>query len=531
MPEEIKNNPLYKMIDEGDKHFMMEDHKGQQFAVAKDHLDEEMHDTVRKLGIQPNASDYTQPPAPDVSGDLSKAASSVGNFLHSFDKGPESNPASVQNTPGLAPFMSPQFKPGVQAATTPAPELLEAPPQPTAIPPEGQVLAPKAVTGSVVNPELQTLNDAYKQLGEGHTQEAQALGKAADQQATAYEQQRVQQEKLNADYQVHRKELEAKGDTIYKDVLDSKINPDHYIQSKSTWGKIGAAISIALGGLAGGLNKTGQNLALDTINKSIQNDIEAQKDDRHNKQTLYAKNLEALHDADMAHQMTSNQLLAITQAKVQEAAAKATNPQMQGRLKQLMSQLKIDQQAKQHELAVKQAIRGVGQPGQEGRINPELLPEKDRERIVQLPNGKQYFAKSSKDRDEIDTKLESLNPILETLGAIDQIGPSALVPKSPEANRAHALRNSLVPLLNEFQKINRLTPEDEKLILSMVNDPTQLFGGTGRSDVLREIISRKMEGTFKNRLTNYQGAYVPKNQVPIGKVKQQVAAISPKPEK
>lgn len=532
MPEEIKQNPLYKMLDEAPNHFVMQDHEGKKepFVVAKEHLDEDMHDTVRKLGIQPNANDYTQPPTADVSGDLSKAASSVGSFLHSFDKGPESNPASMQNTPGLAPFMAPQFKSGLQASTVQPQQMTETPASPTEVPKESQVLAPKSVQPAV-NSELSTLNSAYKDLAEGHTKEAEALGKAADEQATAYHNQQVQQEALNARYNRHRQELEAQGQEIYKDVLDKKVDPNHYVHGRGTWNRISGAIAVALGGLGGGLNRTGQNLALDTINKGIERDIDSQKEDIRNNQTLYAKNLEALHDADMAHSLTTSQLLAVTQAKVQEAAAKASNPAMQGRLQQLMADLKMKQQAAQHELATKQALARVGQPGQEGNVNPELLDKEHKDRLVQLPNGKQYFTLTPEDAKEIKTKTAGLFPIEEELKKLDSLGPSALIPGSPEANEAHAIISGLVPMVNEFKGINRLSVEDEKLVKELINNPTKLVGGTNRSETLRRSLYNTLEGNYRSRLTNYTPSYVPKNAVSLGKVKQQVAAVTPKQEK
>jgi len=74
----------------------------------------------------------------------------------------------------------------------------------------------------------------------------------------------------------------------------ANIDPDHWWNSKDTGGKIAAGIGIILGGIGQGMsmvgpngNKNATNLALGVVEKSINNDIDSQKENMKQKWNAY----------------------------------------------------------------------------------------------------------------------------------------------------------------------------------------------------------------------------------------------------
>lgn len=107
-----------------------------------------------------------------------------------------------------------------------------------------------------------------------------------------------------------------------------KIDPDRYWNSRSTGAKISAGIGMILGGLSSGATG-GPNLAVETINRAIDRDIEAQKDDQSKAMNLWKMNREATKDDLEANLMTRNQMLTAVEAKTKMFAAQAGGAEAQ----------------------------------------------------------------------------------------------------------------------------------------------------------------------------------------------------------
>lgn len=136
----------------------------------------------------------------------------------------------------------------------------------------------------------------------------------SQQEAEAKAQARYQQSQAELD------ELKRKSDEI----ANTKIDPDAHwgkglFGSNTTANKITAGIGILLGGIGQGASRTGgnvraSNMGLDALNKTIDDDIDAQKANLANRsgqlkqrESLYARNLELFKDQNMAEIATANQ--------------------------------------------------------------------------------------------------------------------------------------------------------------------------------------------------------------------------------
>lgn len=113
-----------------------------------------------------------------------------------------------------------------------------------------------------------------------------------------------------------------KNDQLLRAYQNQKVDPDRFMNDKGLGGKIAAGIGIILGGLGG---KGNGNVALDVINKRIDNDIKAQQNNQDKALNLYKINQRAYGNAAEALNATKEQMLTGLKYKIQVAAANATS--------------------------------------------------------------------------------------------------------------------------------------------------------------------------------------------------------------
>lgn len=396
--------------------------------------------------------------------------------------------------------------------------------QPTApkaavVPQEQQVRAPAQQEQQAASPYDTAYQNYLKGFGlesAGIQKEAEAKAQLGQTIAKAYEEERKHLEAEKQRFEQNYNELKQQNEKLFQDVKDSKIDPNNYWNSMTTGGKITAAISLVLGGLAGGLQRTGQNAALDVIQKNIDRDIDAQKANLNKKDSLLKRNFEQIGDLRAAEALTRSQLMSITAAQVEKAKGMASTPAAQGAAAQLQGQLmeKMAQSGLQFSAlnAKSQLASGNGRG-----VNPEYLDKETRERLVQLPSGRQALGYTPEDAKVIKEQFASLDPILTSLDKLDQIGTAALVPGSAAEAKARAIQAQLVPLINENAGLKRLSEEDIHNIRNMINDPTQfrnLLGGKAKSEEFRQFVEDKLQSTLKNRLEGYKTPFKPKTAKP-----------------
>jgi len=187
----------------------------------------------------------------------------------------------------------------------------------------------------------QNLQQAEKATQAGATAEAlqgktaaQALGDANSQVQQIQQQ---YQDRVKG-YQLHDQQLQ-------KQLSQGHIDPDRYMNNMDTGSKIAAGLGMIIGGIGSGMTG-GPNLAVQQINKSIENDINSQMNDQSKTMNLWKMNKEALQDDTQATLATQNQLLSIAKSKAMQAAATAQGPIAQARIAPLI--LSLDQQMQQN---------------------------------------------------------------------------------------------------------------------------------------------------------------------------------------
>lgn len=385
-----------KIKDEAD-HTVMENKDGHQMKIAHKALSK---DYLKKLKALPSASkdDAKESKKTPMKKDEDKVKPTKDGKVVRLNKGgdvpaPEAAiaPTSMPDSPPMdapAPDKQPvtininaaqpgQPLPPVPVAAQPANQIpgVQEAPQPSPLTPPQQIPAAAtpepqpAAQERPINPfEQQALYGAQaagQQLAaaelqaQAKTQEGQAEEKALATKIGAAQE-------VNKKYQGHLDSLNAETEQAIKDFKDHDIDYHRYLGNMSTGSKIQAAIGVMVSGLGAGL--AGQsNQALDFINKQIERDIEQQKAQLGQKETLvgaYMKQFGNVHDAAT---MATNFLQMQAADQIQLAASKAKSPLAQAALMNDRAKIIAEIGQRNADLATKQMLGNVyNAPGTQG---------------------------------------------------------------------------------------------------------------------------------------------------------------------
>ncbi len=147
------------------------------------------------------------------------------------------------------------------------------------------------------------------------------------------------------------------------DLMTKKIDFNKVWHEKLTGNKILAGIGMMLSGLGSGL--TGQpNMALAQINKEIDRDIEAQKQQGENKKTALNTYNQIYHNKELAAQALKLNLQAMTLAKINEITAGQGGLEAKAQENLMKAQYLPEMQQKVMQFAAQKMMldRAIGQP-------------------------------------------------------------------------------------------------------------------------------------------------------------------------
>lgn len=384
----------YKLLGDYKNHYMVQHPDGSSFPVAKKGISKTLQDKIKSFGGQPEP--------------LKLYAGTTTGPLQASDAVPDSTPVDInltnpsvqdkpmdpsivtgtattqdQPSPGSAPFgmgatyfgpdvpMSADISsPMAQLASngplpTPAnlsPEVSnQSPPQSTqpSLPQSKTDTTPKAPDPSAPPSDPYSAVPGYKEQAGA----VAGMGKAnSDYQKNAaqiFDQQAKDLANVHEQYQTQLKGVDDKIQDISNDVMNGSVDPNRVWNNMGTGNKIGAAIAIALGGLASGA--TGKsNAAVDVLNKTIDNDIDSQKLDMNKKNTLLGHYMQQYNNLEQAETATKMHLTAIAGAQVQKLAAMNGSQQAMLQAQMLNGQLKAQAAPTLQHMAAMQALSSAG---------------------------------------------------------------------------------------------------------------------------------------------------------------------------
>lgn len=247
---------------------------------------------------------------------------------------------------------------------------------------------------------------------------------AAEESAKNLHQLQVDQQDLRQAYISHHSLLEDRSEGLFQAASKGEIDPNQYMNSKSTGSKIGIALSMLFSGAGQGLSHSTNNMAMDVVNKKIDQDIDAQKANLAQKNNLYQQNREMMGDDTAAYLQTKSDMLSMATAKAQEIAAKSGTPEAILHYNALKMNVAAQQNQMHQQIAqyqIGQKMRQALMQGNVGQTDPaSYVPY-----VVPEPHQKQVFdeVKNSQDINllrpqvmEAFKKGSSRNPITAAQG-------------------------------------------------------------------------------------------------------------------
>jgi len=302
------------------------------------------------------------------------------------------------------------------------------------------------------------------------------------QNAQVAAQQKVQEEDLE---DLQQQQLEAAKRVEQAELSQSKIDPDRFWKNKSTGEKILAGIAVFLGGMG-----RGQNNALNIIQGAIDRDIESQK--LNNKQKL----------------QVANNAFKAAQLKIDQMLARSKNEQMQQ--KGLLLKEQLEQQRLQRRQMLQQAelqeIRRAAILRQQatGQIDPSMLSDDERERIVRLPNGSIQLA------DNKTAAVDVRKFVNETQPAIDNLDKLATMAKSGEFSRLDPRDRALIDqqrqqLIGQLRLSlvgpGALTEKELEIIKETIGNPNKMIFKDTEVKKINSLM-KNLQGRINQRYKN-----------------------------
>lgn len=237
---------------------------------------------------------------------------------------------------------------------------------------------------------------------------------------------------------------------LSNDVMNTRIDPNHYWAEKGTGNQIASAIAIGLGAFGAGVTH-GPNYALQIIDGAIQRDLHAQEANLQNKrgalatkQGFYNMALNTYKDADTARAAATAAAYTAAANKAGEMAAGVGDKRVQANTEFLRQQLMTQANKELHTVAAAKGHTVTNETwanapptvaDQNGNAPGQQLTDKQIERYVNIGPGEGGLAGNAEQKKELDTKVRSAKSVLhiadqiEALRSDSKFGPLPLTEK------------------------------------------------------------------------------------------------------
>jgi hypothetical protein len=272
--------------------------------------------------------------------------------------------ASQYQALGMTPPSNPQ------AAPLPNAGIAEAAPQPEGIAaraPQAAAAAPQGggLAGSMDGTE-KMMQDAF------NLQKAGIYGQAAAQQDLAKQQAQVLQDQVKAQqdakliYDKNYKELEGERQALMQDIKDNHVSVEKFWTGDKDGNGSHSKIMTGIGMILAGFNPTNSpNAAIQFLNKQMDMNLEAQKQNLNSRQNLLSANLRQFGNLKDATDMTRLMQADMVTNQLKQAAATASSPMAKAAAMQAAGQLAQQYAPIAQNFALRRAMINASQ-GMEG---------------------------------------------------------------------------------------------------------------------------------------------------------------------
>jgi hypothetical protein len=311
-----------------------------------------------------------------------------------------------------------------------------------------------------------------------------------------------------------------------------QIKQGNYWGSMDTGGKVMAGLAMALGGIGAGMTG-GPNYALQIINKAIEDDLDAQKENRNSGlTTLLQKGKD--RDAVMANYRANLIQKVQDQNNLYTAQAKTADQKAAGQA----LDMKLQEMKNQYQLTAdnRMTMNYLYRKGIPTKAIPFALlnDEKVRRQLVDV-NGTSYFYKGGADGAEIHNKMEAnYRPIKEGILRLQELGRSTLVPGTKAYEEAQALSQMLPNAVAGFYSAaiesKRISDTEGHRAEAALSNPTSVMqaivGGNVRGMTALREMNGIVDSSRQQNLSGYDATPKPimtessgAQKLPLNKVK------------
>ncbi len=286
---------------------------------------------------------------------------------------------------------------------------------------------------------------------------------------------------------------------LIQDMKAGHIDPNAYINKMSSGQKMSTAIGLILGGIGGGIDRTGQNPALDFLNNQIKNDINAQVENRNNKNTIFNAMEKQFGNKQDALKMTEAFYLSKTANEINTAAAKSGNALAMSRAQQVTGQLLDKKNILIKQTAQEQALHTM-MAGGDADSAIGMMPESVRERYVPgygLALNKEAAMKANEKVGGAQNAISGINELKAMVGKSSNF---SLQDRAKAQTLASYLKGAL---RTEIVGPGAVSEREWKLLDSIIADPTAITKLDSSSLVRLNTLSDRIQTGMNMAVKQY----------------------------
>ena len=366
---------------------------------------------------------------------------------------------------------------------------------------EGPKVVKQAVEQQMPTAEEAVTSSGLQTIQAGIAAEQVALQRQAREEAKVLQQAAIKQEQVQSEFNANVNKLSQERLKVQQDIENNVIDPNRMFTKMDTGQKVSTVIGLILGGFGAAIGG-GENLVKKSLDKQIDDDINAQKAELGKKENLLAANLKQYGNMRDAMDMTRVMQQDAISLKLKQAAAKAQDPLAKARLLQEAGKLELAQAPAVAKMAarktVEQAMRAADKDP--SRI-PEVIdalkqvaPEQAKDMQDRYVPG-MGVALTSKDADYLKDLKGTVDTALSGIKDLKSISNKPLKSLSPE-DRAKA--DTVAGILKGVLRVPLVGPgavsESERaLIDSIVANPAKIFSLDSTTRIRLDTLEKKLQ--------------------------------------
>lgn len=276
---------------------------------------------------------------------------------------------------------------------------------------------------------------------------------------------------------------------FYDEMKSQEIKAPDIMHNKSTLGKIGTVVAMALSGIGAGVTGK-ENTVMHILNDQIAKEIDAQKRNEERKFSLHKMYSEHFGSAAAADLQMANNLLNVAKMQIEEQEKGwGNNPLMRKRAQ--LANLEVDTKMAEHQQKLTQlkldsdlrkGLVRTGTTADPALLVPSGIPEKQATKIEEEIRHRKEVNKSGK---EILDWFDTINSVAYTPGATDSF---------------QGLLTTLVPLIEGTSTVSAMEATKDKFTPKKFN-PTAPGANENKRKALVQWLTSKSDDTAFRRAT------------------------------